>query len=293
MTVLVLGATGNVGPHVVRALLDRGADVRVLTRNSARAGALLGGAVDVRQGDLADEATLVACSDGVSAAFLLTPHAFDMADVQLRVIRAVRRSGVRIVKLSGTASAIRPDGPHVCRQHWEIEQVLRACGQPFSILRPNSFMQSLIGRNLVPTIRASGIVPNPLGTAGLSLIDAGDVGRVAAAVLTEDRWAGHTLTLTGPEPVSYARIAELVTAVRGEVVTAVDVSPADVRKSLTARGVPAWEAGHFEEMYELFGRGESAFVTDEVAQVTGRTPATVADYITQHAAAFLPEGVSA
>ena len=81
--------------------------------------------------------------------FLLSPHSFGMADLQLGVIRTLRRTGVRIVKLSGTSSAITPDGPYVCRQHWEIERVLAESGQPYVILRPNSFMQVLVGRLMI------------------------------------------------------------------------------------------------------------------------------------------------
>jgi uncharacterized protein YbjT (DUF2867 family) len=69
-----------------------------------------------------------------------------MADLQLRIIRTLRRSGIKIVKLSGTSTAITPDGPYACREHWEIEQVLAGSDQPYVILRPNAFMQTLIDR---------------------------------------------------------------------------------------------------------------------------------------------------
>ena len=106
-----------------------------------------------------------------------------MTDVQLRIIRALRRSGVRIVKISGTSSAINPDGPYTCRQHWEVEKILESSGQPFVVLRPNAFMQTLIGQILIPGVRATGAVANALGTSGISFIDARDVGECAAVTL--------------------------------------------------------------------------------------------------------------
>lgn len=282
MTALVLGATGNVGPHVVSALLAQGTPTRVMTRDAARA--RLGAAVEVAQGDVGREADLLAAADGVDSVFLLTPHDFDATGLQLRIIRALRRTGIRIVKLSGTSSAIRPDGPHALRQHWEVEQVLTGSGQPFAIVRPNAFMQTLIDQIMRPAIAATGKIPNPVAGAGISMIDASDVGRVAAAVLASDRWDGGTLVLTGPRAVGYAEIADLIGHVRGEPIETLEITPADVRRSLLERGLEEWEAGHFQEMYQLFRNGESAYVTDVVEQVTGHPARTIEDYITGEAA---------
>ncbi|GAA1942580.1 SDR family oxidoreductase [Microbacterium deminutum] len=290
MPVLVLGATGNVGPHVVNELDALGESVRVLVRDAGRARALLGDDAEVIGGDATDPAVLASALDGVESVFLLTPHAFDMSDFQLRVIRELRRTGIRIVKLSGTSSAITPDGPHACRQHWEIERVLEASGQPFVILRPNSFMQVLVGRLMLPALRATGRIMNPLGSAGISLIDARDVGAVAARVLTGHDWDGQTLALTGPRAITYPEIAQLVSARTGSAVDVVDITPGDVRTSLVARGTEEWEADHFAEMYELFRAGESEFVTDTVQQVTGRPPRTVEAYLDETLA---PAGVDA
>ena len=193
MAILVLGATGNVGPHVVSSLTALGVTPRVLVRDADRARTLLGDDVEVIAGDVTEPGVLAAAIDGVDSVFLLSPHSFAMADLQLGVIRALRRTGIRIVKLSGTSSAITPDGPYACREHWEIERVLHGSGQPFVILRPNSFMQVLVGQLMMSALRATGTVVNPIGTAGISLIDARDVGAVAARVLTRPDWDGQTL----------------------------------------------------------------------------------------------------
>lgn len=279
MSILVLGATGNIGPHVVSALTREGVRPRVLVRNAARARTQFGIDADVIEGDLTDPAALTSAVDGVDSVFLLSPHSFAMADLQLGVIRALRRSGIRIVKLSGTSSAITPDGPYACREHWEIERVLQDSGQPFVILRPNSFMQVLVGQLMITALRATGTVINPIGTAGISLIDARDVGEVAAQVLTRHDWDGQVLALTGSRPVGYAELADLVSARTGNVATVVDVSLEQVRSSLIGRGMAEWEADHFCEMYELFKAGESEFVTDTVREVTGVEPRTIEAFL--------------
>jgi uncharacterized protein YbjT (DUF2867 family) len=279
MSALILGATGNVGPHVVAELVAAGQTPRVMVRDADHARALLGGGVEVIAGDMTDAVDLQRAAEGVDTVFLLSPHAFAMADAQLGVIRELRRSGIRIVKLSGTSSAITADGPHACRQHWEIERVLEESGQPYVILRPNSFMQVLVGRLLLPALAATGKVMNALGGSGISLIDARDVGAVAARVITDHAWDGQTLVLTGPRAVTYPEIAQLVAARTGQDTEVVEITPADVRASLVARATEEWEADHFEEMYELFRAGESEFVTDTVEQVLGRPARTFEAYL--------------
>jgi NAD(P)H dehydrogenase (quinone) len=277
--VLVVGATGTVGPHVVRALTERQVPVRVLARDAARAAALLPAGTDIRAGNPGSDDDMLAAADGAAALFLLTSHDHQMADLQLRVIRALRRTSVRIVKLSGTSSAINQDGPQACRQHWEIEHILAASGQPYAVLRPNAFMQTLIDQIMLPPARETRAILNPIGGAGISFIDARDVGACAATVLTDSRWDGQTLILTGPRAVTYRQIAEMISERTGRQVGIREITPADVRRALEARGMAAWEAGHFEEMYQLFRDGRSEFVTGDVEKLLGRAPGTVEDHL--------------
>ena len=282
--VLVLGATGTIGPHVVSALNSRSVPVRILTRDGARAKALLPKGTDIRVGDPGDDDALTEAAQGVESMFLLSSHSHRMAELQLRIIRSLRRSGVRIVKLSGTSSGITPNGPHALRQHWEVEQVLTTSGQPFVILRANAFMQTLIDQQLIPTALTTGTVSNPIGTAGISFVDARDVGAAAAQVLTLHDWDGQTMVLTGERAVTYREIADIIGERTGRQVATKEIAPDDVRRALEERGMAAWEAEHFEEMYQLFRDGGSQFVTGDLARVLGRPPVTVEEHLAVHPA---------
>lgn len=293
MTVLVVGATGTVGPHVVRALTALGRPPRVLARDAERARAILPAGTDIRPGDPGLDEDLLEAADGAEALFLLTSHDHRMADLQLRIIRALRRTGIRIVKLSGTSSAINPDGPQACRQHWEVEHVLAASGQPFAVLRPNAFMQTLIDQIMLPAVKATGTIPNAIGAAGISFINARDVGECAARVLTSSQWDGQTLVLTGPRAVGFAEIAGLISAKTGQQVGTREITPADIRGQLEQRGMARWEAEHFQEMYQLFRDGRSEFVSGDVQRLLGRPPSTVEDHLSAHPGlAVTPLGAS-
>jgi uncharacterized protein YbjT (DUF2867 family) len=208
-----------------------------------------------------------------------------MAATQQRLIGWAAKTGTRVVKISGTSSAIRADGPDAGRQHWQAEQDLARSGLGFVILRPNAFMQTLLPP-VAASVRANGVVVNPLGRAGLSLVDCADIGAAAAAVLTDDRHDGQTFALTGPGAATYADIAAVIEAVTGRTAVVVDATPEAMAETARARGASEWEARHLAEMLTLFRTGASEFLTDDVERLTGRPPRSVADYVRDHAGEF-------
>ncbi len=285
MTTLVLGSTGHVGPHVVSALRTRGERVRALVRNPGSAASLLPGDVELRRGDLRDGQAVRAALHGVASLFLLTPHGPSMAADQHRLIALAREQDVRIVKLSGTSAGIGPDGPDACRQHWQVEQDLATGQTPYVILRPNAFMQGLVA-GLAASVAATGTIANPLGTAGLSVVDCADIGEAAAAVLTDPAHDRKTYVLTGPAAPTYRQIAAHIGEILGVEVTVVDTTPAQVGQAMRARGATDWEARHLTEMLTMFRRGESEYLTDHVENLTGHPACSVTDYLHSHADLF-------
>lgn len=287
MTVLMLGAAGNIGPHVAAALVTRHISVRALVRDDARARAVLPSDVGLVVGEFADADLVDTELDGADALFLLTPHGPEMASIQTTLVKRAAARGIKIVKISGTSSAIRPDGPDACRQHWQVEQELRSSGTPFVILRPNGFMQTLL-RAIATGVRANGTVINPLAGAGISLVDCLDIGESAAAVLASTDHDGETLVLTGPAAPTYAEMADTITTLTGNTVEVIDVAPEQAGAGVLARGGTHWEADHLVEMLTLFRGGASEYVTEDVARLTGHPARSVEDYVRRHLPEFLP-----
>ncbi len=286
MTVLLTGATGNVGPQVARALAGRGVQVRALTRDPGRAARMLPGTVEVAAGDPGDAATLRQALAGVQALFLLTEHGPDMAARQIGMLRVAAGTGTRVVKVSGTSAAIRPDGPDACRQHWEVEQYLAKEGLGHVILRPNAYMQSLVAA-MAASVRTSGIIPDPLAGAGLSLVDCADIGDAAAEVLTTSRHDGRTFVLTGPAAPTYREIAAIIRTVTGIHVNVNAISPRQAGDAVLARGGTPWEAQHLRDMLSLFRNGESEYLTSDVLILTGHPPRPVGEFIRARRAEFV------
>jgi uncharacterized protein YbjT (DUF2867 family) len=282
MTVLLFGSTGKIGPHVARALVRKGHGVRAFVRDAVRAKSLLPDGVDIVEGDLAQVGPAI---EGISSVFLLTSHGPDMASTQIGLLKQIPDASIRIVKISGTSTVIRSDGPDAGRQHHEVEQYCSSLGNPYVILRPNAFMQTLVS-GMAAGIRTTGTVRNPLGTAKLSLVDAADIGEAAADALVDEKHNSKTYVLTGPAAHTYRDVAATIADVAGVSTAVVDVEPSEAAAALRARGGTAWEADHLEEMLKIFRAGKSAYVTDDIEQVLGRKPRTVADFIREHRAEF-------
>jgi uncharacterized protein YbjT (DUF2867 family) len=285
MTALLLGATGRIGRHAARALSARDVAARALVRDPDRAAGILPADVELIAGDFGDDTSVARALDGVDSVLLLTPHGPDMGAIQLRLLDLARQAGTRVVKISGTSSVIDPDGPDAGRQHWRVEQELARSGLRYVILRPNAFMQTLLPP-IAAMLQATGVMRNPLGSAGISLIDCADIGAAVAEVLTDARHDGASYVLTGPAAPTYADIATSIETITGRAVPVVDISPEEMAEGARTRGASDWEVGHLTEMLARFRTGASEFVTDDVKRLLGRDPRSVADFIADHRSDF-------
>lgn len=285
MKVLVSGATGKLGPHAVRALRERGAAVSALVRDPAKAATLLGPDVELILGRFDDIAVVRAALEAVDAFLLLTPHGPDMAATQNALVDLAVGAGTRVVKVSGTSSGIGPTGPDACRQHYDTEQYLASSGVPWAVVRPNGFMQTLVA-GMAATVCERGVVVNPLGTAGIALVDCVDVGAAAAAVLSDPANDGRHHVLTGPSAPTYAQMAEDIERLTGRTVAVLDVTPEQAGAAARAKGLSEWEAGHLAEMLDLFRTGAAEAISDDLPRLLGRPARSVAEFVADNRQLF-------
>jgi len=148
-------------------------------------------------------------------------------------------------------------------------------------------MQTLIVA-MAGMVRERGMIANPLGSAGISLVDCADVGEAAAAVLTDPTHNGCHHVLTGPAAPTYAEIAAIIEEETGAAVGVIDVTPQQAGDAARARGLSDWEAGHLVEMLEMFRGGACEYVTDDLQTLTGRSPRSVRDFVRANRSLFTP-----
>lgn len=252
MTILVTGATGRVGRHLVQQLVQRDAKVRVLTRNPA--GTDFPAAVEVMQGDLLDLAALRRAFSGVSTLFLLNAVTGDEFTQALITLNIARESGVeRVVYLSvfGADSAVNV--PHFAVK-FGAERMLAAMGFGATILRPSYFIDN--EAMLKDVILQHGIYPMPLGGKGVAMVDARDIAEVAALELIRrdqapGRLPSETLNLVGPDSLTGEGAAAIWSELLGRPILYAGDDPQGFEQNM-ATFMPAWMAYEMRLMAERY-----------------------------------------
>ncbi len=242
--ILVTGGTGRTGSEVVRALLARGAEVRLYVRDLQKARELFGDDVELATGEVSDALA------GTEA--LLLSYADDPARVvwETRLIDAA--GSRRIVRLSTIAA--EPGSPVAFWDwHGQVDEHLRASGARWTILQSSFYMSN------IPPMLQDGKLFAPAGDARVAMIDPRDVGAAAAALLTDGGHEQATLSVTGPTAVTFA---EAASAFGGEFV---DVPEEAAPPYL----VPVFRA---------LRAGAAAQVTDTVERLTGNPPRSLAEF---------------
>jgi uncharacterized protein YbjT (DUF2867 family) len=255
--IAVLGSTGTIGRHVAAGLAERDARVRLLRRPDA---------------DLRDCASLAAALDGAEQLFLLTPHGPDQDLLEANAADAAIAAGVqRIVKISGSAPSLGPNGPSsTAIAHWRSERHIEDSGLSFCFLRPSFLMQ-----NLATMTPMAGLLLAPMGDGLIAMVDARDVAACAVAALLDAAAADQAWHATGPQGVAFADVA------RAMGVRYVNVPPRLAAKTLRRRGASAFEVDHAVRMAAYFASGADGAPTEAVPRLTGHAPRTVRQFLNE------------
>jgi uncharacterized protein YbjT (DUF2867 family) len=258
VTVLVIGAAGDLGGRVVRALVDMDVPVRGLVRRPAAIGAV--DATDVVVGDLADPESLAAACTGVRALFLVSSPVREQVALETNAIEAAEAAGVaRIVKVSNLPIAGLDDGLH--GNHRAIERRLDASPVTSTVLQP-SFFTTVIDRQR--ELIARGRVVLPFGAGRVAWVDPQDIADVAAAALVRD--LDGPLRITGPEALDGDEVAARLGVRR------TDPPLGPWRDAIVAGGLDPWLADSTVALYAAVARGALAAVSPDVERVLGRPP---------------------
>jgi uncharacterized protein YbjT (DUF2867 family) len=279
--VLVTGATSPVGSELVRLLVEAGCEVRAGTRRPDRATDLFGDGVEVVELDYRQPATFDAAVEWADRVFL-QPPAFDSDayDTLAPFLDWTVQAGTgHVVLLSAMGMEVREDRPMR-----RLERHLDSLGVSCTVLRPNFYMQAFTDGFLGDRVRRTGTFSMPVDGARVSLVDGRDVAAVAARALTTTEHFGAAYTLTGPDALTHAEMAEAMSAASGRAVTFAKCTDEEMLGWLVGAGWPEHVAGVVIALYQAVRGGVRSAVTDDVERVLGRPPRSFADFATEHAA---------
>src|SRR3954471_2050726 len=274
---LITGATGNTAALVTAQLRAKGADVRALVRDVAKAEALKEKGVELAQGDFERPETLARALEGVTSVFLVTPPHQDASGMVDRFLAVATKSPTkpRIVRLSAIKGS--DQGPtDNTRTHGRADRTIQDSGLPYVILRPNYFIQNVFGS--AETIMKSGMMFQGTGDGRLGFIDVRDIADVATAVLLDHAWDRGIYELTGPASISFHDVAKELSAALGREVKYVPVTPEQVRETVLKMGWGEWSAGVLADYSAAYAKGWGDFTTTFVEKISGHPARSVAQF---------------
>ncbi|WAE73962.1 NAD(P)H-binding protein [Streptomonospora nanhaiensis] len=289
MTVLVTGATGNVGRLVVRRLHDEGVRVRAMTRNSRRPDLPAG--VEAVRGDLASPDTLSEALRGVDRLYL-----FPVPETASEVVgRAVEAGVRRIVTLSSGAVT----GGYDTDFHLPVEQAVERSGAEWTHVRPGEFALNKLWL-WGPSIRAGSVVRDPAPEAAWYPTHEADIADVAVAALTGEGHAGTAHTFGGPELISHREQVGAISRALGRAIRFEVVTPEEARGHYRAQG--GFAADNADMLLgftdysgdgtdpgawvDAVGEAAAAAAPATAGEVTGRPARTFAEWARDHADDF-------
>lgn len=256
--ILVIGATGKTGSRVATKLEAKGLTVRRGARHSDT------------PFDWEDPTTWPPVLNGVSKAYvtyfpdLAFPGAVEKLDAFLKV--ALDTGLQHIVLLSGRGEHFASMG----------EEVVRNSGLGFTIVRSAWFAQNFSEGYLRDPI-LSGILPMPGGDVAEPIIDIDDIADVVVAALTEDGHIGKRYEVTGPQLMTFADMAKVLSTTLSRSVQYIPISFEDFHANVAASG-DTFVAEVFTAIARETLDGRNAHTADGVEQALGRKPRDFAEF---------------
>ena len=273
--ILVLGATGNIGQPLTAALVAKGEKVKA----ASRTGKAVPGAESVVF-DFTDSATIAPALEGVDRVYLMVPTGhIDVVSLVTPVLDYAISKGVKIVMQS--VLGVDADDSIPYRQ---LELKVERSGVPFVILRPNWFTDNFHTFWLAGI--KHGVIAVPAAQGKSSFIDVRDIAESAASALTSSAFDGSAFNLTGPEALSYADAASLLTQKSGHAIQYQPIDDDTFVGILSGAGVPEDYARFLASIFYPVREGWTALTTDAVTRLTGHAPRSVATYIDDHIELF-------
>ncbi|MES2899423.1 MAG: NAD(P)H-binding protein [Pseudomonadota bacterium] len=274
--ILVVGANGTVGSEIVKLLRSAGEDVVSATSKAPS------GRGQVRL-ELASGAGIEQAFAGVDRAFLMAPPGYlNQHEILAPLIEQAAQNRVRRVVLLSAFGADADESTPLRKAELHLER----SGVPYNVLRPNWFMQNFNSYWIEGIVKA-GLIQLPVADARTSFIDARDIAASAAALLLGETHPNQSFDLTGPESLTHADVAAILTEATGKQIRFEDITPAQMLPQLLAAGLPEAYSQFLVMILGLLKEGGAARITDAVQVITGRAPILFAQYARDYRSAWV------
>jgi NAD(P)H dehydrogenase (quinone) len=288
-TLLVTGAAGNLGRHVVERLLEMSAGrIVATTRTPDKLADLAKRGVEVRQADFTAPDSLKKAFAGADRLLLIStgdlfPEGLRLGQHRAAVQAAVDAGVKHVVYTSGPAPHPTPKGSLINDHYW-TEQALAASPLEWTILRHHIYTDFLVGT--LATSLKHGVLTGSAGDGGNNYVTRADCARADAAALAADFNGKRILDITGPGPVTPAELASIASELAGKPLRYQNLSRAEHEKMLLSFGLPPFLVDALASFDEAQSQGHLAIRSPAVQELTGKAPMSVKEFLASQRAAL-------
>lgn len=287
-SILLTGATGNVGSAALATLAELGVDVIAGLSGESRQAAMPPG-TSCRVCNFQDREQLERALHDVDSVFLLVPFNEHMVSWGEQFVQAAAGAGVRFVlRLSGLAAATDSDSA-MGRLHGQIDEAVRVSGLPYCVLRANAFMQNFSGLYRGMLLK-TGVLHLPEGDARLNFVDTRDIGSVAARILVNPgAHSGETYDLDGPEELDNEDAVRIISEITGTRFEYRPIPAGQANASYRGAGMSAWKIEILDSLEEFIRDGNAARQSKALGELLGRRPTTFGQFVRDYSGSWATE----
>jgi NAD(P)H dehydrogenase (quinone) len=286
VSIVVTGATGQLGRHVLEALLERGvpaAEIVAAGRSVEKLADFAARGVHVQPMDYADAGSVAAALKGAKRVLLISgSEVGQRVDQHRTVIEAARAEGVELLAYTSIANA-DTTAMLLADEHKATEALLRESGVPFVLLRNGWYLENYTEQ--LPGTLAQGAVAGSAGDGKVSGASRADYAHAAAAVLVADDQAGKVYELGGDDAFSMADLAAEISAATGRTISYNDLPAEEYAGLLTGVGVPGAFAEILADSDLGIARGDLLVSSGDLRRLIGRPTTSLGQAVRSAAAA--------
>lgn len=281
MTIVITGATGKLGRHVLETLLERNvpaADIVAAGRSIEKLEDFAAQGVRVASMDYDDPASVAAALEGATKVLLIASSEVgkDRPGQHRTVIEAAKAQGVELFAYTSNANA-EINATILGQDHKATEAILADAGVPYVLLRNGYYFENWTDQ--IQGTLAQGVL---LGSGGTGLVNAAtrrDLAEAAVEVLLGSGHAGKVYELGGDTAFTMADFAAEITAVTGTTVVYNDLPAADYVALLASFGIPEAFAGILADSDLGLARGDLLVKGNDLRTLIGRPTTTPSEAI--------------
>lgn len=278
--IAITGATGHLGRLVIEVLLERGtapSEIIAAVRSPEKAADLAARGVEVREADYTKPDTLETALEGVGRLLLISSNEVGQRFAHHRnVIEAAKKAGVGFIAYT---SIVRADSNPMmlAAEHKATEEVIRASGIPFALLRNGWYTENYTGQ--LPQYLENGVILGSAGEGRVSAAPRADYAAAAAAVLTGESHEGAVYELGGDDAFTMAELAAEISHQSGTEVVYRDLPAEEYEEALVGFGLSETYAAVLADSDRAIANGHLFVETGDLRRLIGRPTTPLADAV--------------